>query len=124
MPPDPSPDPPRYEPLEPDRLTWAVLLARWTDFARGAVALPVEGGPGRVRDSVADIIALQAVWFALGQVKDLDPAERAIAMDRAGVLIGRHATALRQRFAGHEMPKELVELMNDAQEAYRREKSD
>lgn len=59
------------KPLEPERLTWAVLLARWTEFARSAVALPKEGEAGLVRQSVADIITLQAVWFALGDRKSV-----------------------------------------------------
>ena len=57
---------PNTTPSKPDRLTWAVLLARWTDFARSALALPEVGEPGLVRQSVTDIITLQAVWFFVG----------------------------------------------------------
>ncbi|MGB0768007.1 MAG: hypothetical protein ACPGYV_09885 [Phycisphaeraceae bacterium] len=106
------------EPLEPERLTWTVLLARWTDFAGSAVALPTEGEPGRVRRSVADIVALQAVWFALGQMDALDARERAIGLDRAGVLIDRHGSAIRARFEGEPLPEGLVELLDDVAAAY------
>jgi len=110
------------EPLEPDRLTWAVLLARWTDFARSAVALPDDGEPGLVRQSVTDIITLQAVWFALRQMDALDPAEQALGLDRAGVLIARHSDAIRSRFSGHTLPEGLQSLLNDVDEAYEQKK--
>ncbi|MFK7790097.1 MAG: hypothetical protein AB8C95_11480 [Phycisphaeraceae bacterium] len=106
------------EPLEPDRLTWAVLLARWSDFARSAVALPEEGQPGLVRQSVTDIITLQAVWFALRQMDELSDAERAIGLDRAGVLIERHRGAIEARFGKNSMPEDLESLLGDVSTAY------
>lgn len=110
------------EPLEPDRLTWAVLLARWTDFARSAVALPEEGESGRVRQSVADIITLQAVWFALGQMDELSPAEYAVGLDRAGVLIDRHRSAILARFDGDPLPEGLESLLGDVFGIYEQKK--
>ena len=106
------------EPLNPDRLTWAVLLARWTEFARASVALPEDGEAGRVRQSVTDIITLQAVWFALGQIEELDPIEHGLGLDRAGVLIDRHTASINKRFAGHALPEGLVELIEDVRAAY------
>ncbi len=106
------------EPLEPDRLTWAVLLAQWTDFARSAVALPEVGAPGLVRQSVTDIITLQAVWFALRQMDELSDAERAMGLDRAGVLIHRHAAAIRARFADQPIPGDLRSLLQDVAKTY------
>jgi hypothetical protein len=110
------------QPLEPDRLTWAVLLARWTDFARSAVALPEVGEPGLVRQSVTDIITLQAVWFALGQMDGLSEAERTLGLDRAGVLIRRHRDAIETRFSEKPLPEDLISLLDDVTEAYQREK--
>ena len=108
-----------FEPLDPDRLTWAVLLARWTDFARAAVALPEDDDEaGRVRRSVADIIALQAVWFALRDLDALPAEQRAIGLDRAGVLIDYHESALQKRFVDAKMPVELVSLIEDVIAAY------
>lgn len=106
------------EPLEPERLTWAVLLARWTDFAGSAVALPEVGEAGLVRQSVTDIITLQAVWFALGQMDELSDAERALGLDRAGVLIARHRSAIQARFGENGMPEGLESLLEDVAEAY------
>ena len=106
------------EPLEPDRLTWAVLLAQWTDFAASALALPEAGAPGLVRQSVTDIITLQAVWFAMRQMDELSPAERALGLDRAGVLIHRHAAAIRDRFVDQPLPEDLQSLLNDVAVTY------
>lgn len=113
----------RYEPLEPGRLTWAVLLGRWIDFARSAVALPEDGEAGRVRRSVTDIITLQAVWFALQHLDELQDDERAIGLDRAGVLIARHAGAIHERFEGEPMPEGLTDLIADVELAYARQRS-
>lgn len=112
-----------YEPLEPDRLTWAVLLAKWTEFARASVALPDSGEAGLVRRSVTDIIALQAVWFSLRQLDELDRAERSVGLNRAGVLIERHASAIAERFEGQPMPAELAELVDDVRAEYSKQKS-
>ena len=109
---------PEPEPLEPDRLTWAVLLARWTDFARSAVALPETGESGLVRQSVTDIITLQAVWFSLRQMDELEPAEQALGLNRAGVLIARHSEAIRSRFQHQPLPEDLQSLLNDVAEVY------
>lgn len=108
--------------LNPDRLTWAVLLARWTDFARSAVALSEAGEPGRVRDSVTDIITLQAVWFSLQHLEELDEAQRSIGIARAGVLINRHMSAIRDRFQGHDLPEGLQSLFDDVVSVYQRGK--
>lgn len=106
------------KPLEPDRLTWAVLLARWTDFARSAVALPEEGEGGLVRQSVTDIITLQAVWFSLRQMDELSDPERAIGLDRAGVLVERHRRAIKARFGEIPLPEGLQSLLDDVEAAY------
>jgi len=114
-----QPTPHDPDPLETDRLTWAVLLANWTEFARSAAALPEEGQAGIVRASVTDIITLQAVWFSLQHLDELDVAQRAIGLDRAAVLVERHATQLRARFEGTPMPDGLASLLEDAQAALR-----
>lgn len=95
-------------------LTWAVLLSRWVDFARSAVALPDAGDDGRLKASVTDLIALQAVWFALRQVDELPPEQRALGLDRAEVLIDRHAKALRRRWKGGNLPQACADLIDDA----------
>lgn len=106
--------------LHPDRLTWAVLLGRWVEFARSAVGLPKTGQGQRMRESVADIIMLQAVYFALQHVGELEKEERALGLDRAQVLIEKHTAALEQRWEGETMPGLLRELIADAQRQLRK----
>lgn len=105
------------EPLDTDALTWAVLLGRWTDFARGAVALPDDASGRRLRASVADLIGLQAVWFALTHLGALPADERALGISRAGVLIERHAAALCRCFGEDGLPAQAAELVADARAA-------
>ena len=102
------------EPLHPEQLTWSVLLARWVDFARSARALPDDAAGRRVQNSVGDIIMLQAVWFALQHLDELDAAERALGLDRAELLIEKHAGQVEARFADAPMPATLRELIDEA----------
>jgi hypothetical protein len=98
--------------LNVPKLTWAVLLGRWIDFARSALALPDDETGHRLRDSVPDIIMLQAVWFALAHLDELDTAQRGVGLDKAQVLIEKHAQALRKCF-GPEVPPEIRSLLDD-----------
>lgn len=103
-----------FEPLHPQRLTWAAMLGRWVQFARQAVGLPQDDAGVRMRRSVPDIIMLQAVWFALEHLEEVDPRERALGLDRAELLIDQHATALEERWRSTPMPAELRRLIDDA----------
>jgi hypothetical protein len=98
----------------PERVTWAVLLGHWIDFARSALALPDDAEGRRLRDSVPDIIMLQAVWFALQHLDELDVPERALGIDRAEVLIERHRAALEARWQCQGLPGLVHELVDDA----------
>jgi len=102
-------------PLHPQQLTWAALLGRWISFARSAAALPDDRQNQKLRDSISDVIMLQAVWFALHHLNELSDDERALGLDRAEVLIDKHATALRRRWAGDAMPATMRELITDAE---------
>ena len=112
-------------PLRPRQLTWAALLGRWVEFAQSALALPQDAVGDAVRESVPDVIMLQAVWFALKDLDSVAPDQRALGLDRAGLLIEKHAAALERRWAGDladagpvakrgAMPPQLRELVDDA----------
>ncbi len=101
-----------------DRVTWAALLGNWIEFAKSSVALPDDDAGRAMRDSVPDIITLQAVWFALQHLDELDPEERALGIDRAEVLIGRHSKAIEARWQGGAMPGELSHLIEDTRAAF------
>ena len=95
------------------RLTWAVLLGQWLEFAKSALALSDDETGRRLRCSVPDIIMLQAVWFALQHLNKLDAEQLAVGLDRAEVLIEKHQGILRQRFAD-AMPTQVRTLIDDA----------
>jgi len=109
-----NPPPTQPEPLDADKLTWAALLARWVEFARSALALPDDDSGRRLRDTVPDIIMLQAVWFALADLGRLQPEQRALGLDRAEILIDKHTAAIHARWANEPLPELLAELIDDA----------
>jgi hypothetical protein len=100
--------------------TWAMLLARWTQFAQASVALPRTAEGSRWRAAVGPIVGLQAVVFALGELEGLPADERALGRDRAGVLIRQYAGALEGLWSSEPMPGEVAALIADAREAARR----
>jgi len=109
---------------QPERVTWAVLLGGWIEFAKSSLALPDDDAGRAMRDSVADIIALQAVWFALQHLDELEPDEKGLGIDRAEVLIARHGGAIESRWQGEAMPGELSGLIEDARQALAKSQAD
>ncbi len=99
---------------EPQILTWAVLLSRWMDFARSALALPREGESGRIRRAVPALIGLQAVTCALSEVPLLPVHEQSVARDRAEVLIRRYEADLRAIWEAEPLPGSVAEFIDDA----------
>ncbi len=99
-------------------LTWAALLGKWTDFAKAAVALPEEGDGGRWRDAVAPIITLQAVTHALGELDEIDDADRAPALDRAELLCKDAAGRLHELWRGEPLPEQVGGLIDDSRIAF------
>ena len=105
-------------PSGPDVVTWSVLLSKWTEFARASAAFPKDAEGERWRASVAPIISLQAITFALGELDALtDPDERPVALDRAAVGAREAATALHDAWRGHDLPDGIRELIDDANTA-------
>jgi hypothetical protein len=102
------------EPASSSALTWAALLAKWTEFARASVALPRDAQGERWRGAVPSIIALQACVQALGEVGSLSRAERAVALDKAALLVRTHAAELHALWKGEALPAAVGELIDDA----------
>lgn len=101
-------------------ITWTMLLSRWTEFAKAAVALPTQGEGARWRAAVPDVIALQALTHALAELDSLsDQGQRAPAIDLAEVQVGRHAEALNGHWKSEPLPVQLAELIGDARAALR-----
>ena len=82
--------------LKPTSLTWAALLSRWMDFARAGVSFPDDHEGRAWRESIASIIRLQAVTFALGEIDRLPTDEQLLAIDKSELLIAQ-SNRLEQR---------------------------
>lgn len=102
------------DPADGDKLTWIALLGQWVEFAQSALALPDDVDGRRLQDSVADIIMLQAVWYALRHLEELPRQQRAVGIDRAQLLIDKHAQSLMRRWPNQMMPARLHEIIEDA----------
>jgi hypothetical protein len=105
------------ETTEDRALTWATLLAHWTDLARSAVALPATPDGERWKRAVAPVIGLQAVTHALAEIDRLAPEERPLALDRAEALIERRERELRTAWAADPIDPQLDEIISDARAA-------
>ncbi len=68
-------------------ITWTGLLAQWTQAAQASLAIPEDQDGPEWRRSMAALITLQAVTFALNELVDIPVAERPVARDRAALLI-------------------------------------
>ncbi len=104
-------------------VTWAALLAHWTDFAKSAVALPKDGEGGRMRRAVPSLIGLQAITMALNDLARVSADERPVAQDRAAITIRKHAAELHDIWKGEPLPEGIIELIDDARAALRRSES-
>lgn len=114
-----APGPKRGRSLDADSLAWVALLAHWMEVARAARA-PVAGEEGaRWRAAVTHMIVLQALTFALRDIARVREADRAVARDRAAVQIREAAAALDALWRGEPMPEDLLELIEQAERAWR-----
>ncbi|MFO0874633.1 MAG: hypothetical protein U0575_11780 [Phycisphaerales bacterium] len=95
-------------------LTWASLLARWMEFARAAVALPRDADGDRWRAAVPAIIELHATTMALKEAAQLARDERALARDRAALIVHAANARLGELWRGAAPPVALLELQKDA----------
>ncbi|HED52807.1 MAG TPA: hypothetical protein ENJ00_01215 [Phycisphaerales bacterium] len=100
-------------------MTWAMLLAKWTEFAQSALALPGDDEGGRLKEAVPAIITLQAVTHACAELDQLDHDERSLGIDRAEILLRRNAAELNRIWSGQPMPEAIIEIVEDARLALR-----
>lgn len=105
-------------------LTWAGLLAHWVQLAQAASVLPDDKLGTSWKQSVAPAITLHAVAMALGDLDNLDTDERALAKDRAEVLINREAKAIEHAWQEQDVPSKLHELVGEARAALSRVSAD
>jgi len=105
--------------LEDRAMTWAMLLAKWTEFAQSALALPDDDEGGRLKEAVPAIISLQAITHACAELDVLVHDERCLGIDRAEILLRQNAAELNRIWSGEPMPALIVELVEDARLAIR-----
>lgn len=98
-------------------MTWAMLLAKWVEFAGAAAALPGVGSGARWRRAVAPIITLQAVTHAMAELHELDSEERAVGLDRAEIMLRERERELKCIWSVEPLPPPLHELIGDARAA-------
>ncbi|HPO92180.1 MAG TPA: hypothetical protein PL072_01800 [Phycisphaerales bacterium] len=107
----------------PNAISWAALLAHWTQVAQASLALPRDAEGDRWRAAVPSIIMLQAVTHALAEVAGFAYAqrdERALAQDKSELLIKEHAGALHALWKTEPLPDLLREMIDDARTVQRR----
>lgn len=102
-----------------DALTWSALLARWTQVAQGAKALPPGADGDRWRRAVPSLVALDAITNALAELHELPESEHALGQDRAEVLIRSHATELHALWRAEPLPESVRAWIDDARLALR-----
>lgn len=100
-----------------DPLSWAALLARWTELAAAARAWPRDAEGHRWGQSVPEIIRLQAVTHALKELWTLADTEQPLARDRAAVTVTRAASALDSLWRGEPMPDAILDILDEARRA-------
>lgn len=109
---------PKNDPNSPSKdLSWPLLLAKWTEYAKAAVALPTTDEGNRDRDSVPAVIALQAICFALSEIHRLPTDERLLGIERAEYIVRERSTELDRLWRGHPMPDAMLDLLTDARHA-------
>ena len=113
--PNPAPDTPTDSPAAD--LSWPLLLAKWTEYAKAAVALPRTEQGDRERDSVPAVIALQSITFALSEIHRLPTDERLLGIERADYTVRERSTELDALWRGYPMPDGMLDLLTDARHA-------
>jgi len=103
-------------PLHPESLSWAALLGRWLDLAAASTALTDEQDGPQWRRSVAPLVTLQAIVFALDEFDALLEDERPVALDRAEVLVNEAREQLAVTWPDG-LPEALAESLADAEQA-------
>lgn len=101
--------------------TWAALLGHWTALVKAGeglvLAAPTDAGAARWRDSIPEVVTLQSVTFALGDLARLPEIDRPLARDRADLAVTAAAAALDRLWRAVEMPESLLEIASDARRA-------
>ena len=101
--------------------TWSALLGHWMALVKAGEGLvraaPDDLDAARWRASIPEVVTLQAITFALGELARLPEADRPLARDRADLGVTSAASTLDQVWRGVEMPESVLEIAADARRA-------
>ncbi len=97
--------------------TWAILLAKWVALARASMHLPKTAEGERWRNAIPALINLQAVTHAMGDMDDMEDAERGPSFIKAKVLVQEQAATVHALWQDEPLPELLAECIADANEA-------
>lgn len=104
-----------------DLVTWTLLLGRWTALVKAgeglALAAPDDVDAARWRRSIPEVITLQSIAFALGELESLPSLDRSLARDRADLAVTESCERLDGTWRGVAMPGGLLEIASDARRA-------
>jgi hypothetical protein len=101
--------------------TWSALLGHWVALVKAGEGLvqaaPDDPEAARWRASIPEVVTLQAITFALGDLAGLPEADRPLARDRADLGVTAAAATLDEIWHGVEMPESMLEIAGDARRA-------
>lgn len=81
-------------------------MSHWVAMAQSVVNFPEQGEGAAWRASVPPLVTLQALAWSLNELHDrIDAADRAVAIDKAAVMIGDAVAALHRAWAEEAMPE-------------------
>jgi hypothetical protein len=97
--------------------TWTILLAKWVALAQASLHLPKTADGERWRQAVPAIIHLQAVTHAMGDMDDMEDAERSPAFIKAKVLVQEQAAIVHGLWSDEPLPELMSDMIADARES-------
>ena len=113
-----SPDSAKHQSDQSPRLLdWSVMLAKWTEYAQAAAALPAGAEGPRWRHCVSPIITMQALIAALGEMDELPRAHRSVLVDAAAALLHIQLEVIHEAWSGELIPDSIGELIHESQQA-------
>lgn len=89
----------------------------WAASTSAVIPSPSSSISARVSASAA---SSSSRYLSVRELDELHPAERALGLDRAGVLIDRHVSAIEAAWEGEVLPAALLDLIGEAREQWNR----
>ncbi|MAB71850.1 MAG: hypothetical protein CMJ54_05035 [Planctomycetaceae bacterium] len=97
-------------------VTWTTLLGHWTDLVKAGEGLKRSdvADDQAWRESIPEVIRLQAITFALAELDRIEVPDRGLARDRAAIGVEEASARLDDLWSGVSMPAALLDIASDA----------